>query len=347
MNDHLSLGEGNTPILALSRLGDHLDLPSLAAKAEWLSPTGSYKDRIALETMRDALRTGCRGWIGTSSGNGGAAMAAYGSRAGLAGVLCVAADAPQEKLMSILPYDVTLMPMTSLGSSEMDALEVLAREHRFKLSITAYRYNPEGMLGAETIGREIISQGSFTHVYVPAGGGGLLVAIARGMMGDATHSGHIGKTQEDSIPRIICVQPGGCSPIVECLEGSINEPIVGECNTTISGLQLPAPPDGDAAVAAVRATRGWGTAVHDTDAWRAQELLAKMEGIFVEPASATTLAAIIADQRAGRLRKGDRPLAVLTGSGLKDLRRTAERLALPTSSVDMDAVRAFLRDFSR
>mgnify|MGYP001041091450 FL=1 len=82
----LTLGEGNTPLIALPRLAERWDLAGLYAKAEYLNPTGSYKDRIAAATMVEALRLGRRGWIGTSSGNGGAAMSAYGRRAGLPGV---------------------------------------------------------------------------------------------------------------------------------------------------------------------------------------------------------------------------------------------------------------------
>jgi threonine synthase len=329
--DPLSLGEGNTPVLSLRRLAAELGLPEVAAKAEWINPTGSYKDRIARATMQDAFTRGYRGWLGTSSGNGGASMAAYGSRAGLPGVLCVAADAPEEKLLSIVPYDVTLLPMISLGPSEMDELRAVARDHHYKLSITAYHYNPEGMAGAEAIGQEIVRQGDFTHVYVPAGGGGLLVAVARGMLASASTS-----------PQLVCVQPEGCDPIVRCLDEVIPHPHIGSCTTTISGLQLPSPPDGEAAVSAVRSTMGWGRAVSDDAAWQAQDLLARTEGVFVEPASATTVAAIIADTRSGRLGPNDRPLAVLTGSGLKDLRRAAGRRTIPTTPVSLDEVRARL-----
>ena len=73
-----------------------------------MNPTGSYKGRIASATMRDALRRGARGWVGTSSGNGGAAMSAYGARAGLAGFLCIAADAPPEDLTHHAPEGATL-----------------------------------------------------------------------------------------------------------------------------------------------------------------------------------------------------------------------------------------------
>lgn len=306
----VSLGEGNTPILLLASVAQSLGLNDVFGKAEWMNPTGSYKDRIAAATISDAIRHSRRGWIGTSSGNGGASMSAYGARAGLPGYLCVAADAPAEKIRSIIPYGVTLLPMTQLGIEEMNAIGELAKEFQLKLSVTAYRYNPEGMSGAEAIGAELRNQGDFTHVYVPTGGGGLLVAVARGM-GSSTSA------------RIICAQPEGCSPIVRFLNQEITAPYVDLCTSTISGLQLPTPPDGDLAATAVVESRGWGSAVSDEDTWSMQDFLAEREGIFVEPASALAVAAMANDVRSGRLPASARPIAILTGTGLKDLRRFA------------------------
>jgi threonine synthase len=310
--DRLSLGEGDTPMLQLSAIASRCSVAEVWAKAEWMNPTGSYKDRIASATMGAAIRSGARGWVGTSSGNGGAAMSAYGARTGLPGFLCVAADAPPEKLQSIAPYGAAQLPMAELGLTEMDAIERLAHEYELQLAITAYRYNPEGMAGAEAIGEEITHQGVFTHVYVPTGGGGLLVAVARGLARGAAGS-----------PKVVCTQPAGCAPIARHLAGELPAPKVDACETVISGLQLPAPPDGVLATAAVRASGGWGCAVSDEATWAAHDLLARTEGVFVEPASALAVAAIIDDVATGRLTASDRPVAVLTGTGLKDLRRYA------------------------
>lgn len=304
----VTLGEGNTPILSLTSVARSLGLNDVFGKAEWMNPTGSYKDRIAAATIDDAIRRSNRGWIGTSSGNGGASMSAYGAKAGLPGYLCIAADAPAEKVRSIVPYGATLLPMSSLGIAEMDAIGQLAEEFELKLSVTAYRYNPEGMFGAEAIGTELRSQGDFTHVYVPTGGGGLLVAVARGL-------GRASST------RIICAQPEGCNPIVRYVNDEIESPRIDTCTSTVSGLQLPTPPDGEIAATAVVESKGWGCSVSDEDAWSMQDFLARKEGVFVEPASALAVAALANDARSGRLPASARPVAILTGSGLKDLRR--------------------------
>lgn len=317
IHEPLEMGEGDTPVISLPTLARYAGIPEIFVKAEWMNPTGSYKDRIAAATITDAVRKRQRGWIGTSSGNGGAAMAAYGARAGLRGFLCVAANAPNEKLVSILPYGATILPMTSLGLVEMDAIAGLAAEYDLKLSVTAYRYNPEGMSGAERIGSELLRQGSFTHVYVPTGGGGLLVAIVRGM-----------SRRDMRAPKVVCAQPRGCNPIVQFLNGTCGAPILERCESTISGLQLPDPPDGLLAADGVRDTGGWGSDVTDEDAWAAQDLLARSEGVFVEPASALAVAALLSDLRNGRLTSRDRPIVVLTGGGFKDLRRYSSKTGL-------------------
>lgn len=312
-----SLGEGDTPVIELPAVAERAGLPRVWAKAEWMNPTGSYKDRIAAATMRAAIGRGARGWVGTSSGNGGAAMAAFGARSGLPGFLCVAADAPAEKLASIVPYGTSMLPMTELGPTEMDAIERLADEFGLQLAITAYRYNPVGMAGAEAIGEELARQGPFTHVYVPTGGGGLLCAVARGLARSASDA------EAAAPPRVVVAQPAGCAPVARHVEGELDAPRVGGCTSLVSGLQLPDPPDGVLAAEAVRASGGWGCSVTDDATWAAQELLARGDGVFVEPASALAVAAILADVASGRLTAADRPVAVLTGSGLKDLRRFA------------------------
>ncbi|MEE6282878.1 pyridoxal-phosphate dependent enzyme [Georgenia sp. MJ170] len=317
----LTMGEGGTPMVSLDVLAARWGLGRLWGKAEYLNPTGSYKDRIAVATMEHARREGHRGWLGTSSGNGGAAMAAYAVRAGLPGVLLVLADAPAEKLASIAPYGVLQLSMARMGPDVMARLGEIADAEQLILTITAHRHNPVGMRGADGIGAEIAAHGRATHVYVPTGGGGLLVATARGLRDGGSGAA------------VVVAQPAGCAPIVRAVAGEIPQPQIETWATAISGLQLPVPPDGDLAVGAVIGSDGWGTAVPDDEAWAAQDELVRAEGIFVEPASAVALAAVRADAKAGRVGADDQPCVVLTGHGLKDLGRFtgADRRPTPTA----------------
>ncbi len=328
----VTLGEGDTPLVGLPVLARRLGVGRLSAKLESLNPTGSYKDRIAAMSLSLARHQGRRGWIASSSGNAGVAMAAYGARAGLPGFLCLVASAPLEKRVPLLPYAAGVVAVDGVGDGAttrsitglVDQVLAAAERHDLYLGITAHAFNHDGMRGADTIGYELAEQASTTtHVYVPVGGAGLLVAVARGLASRAMPAA------------VVACQPAGCAPVVDVLRGVRAEPVVARCETTVSGLQVPNPPDGDAALAAVAASGGWGTAPADGEILAAQRLLAAAEGVFVEPAAATTLAALIADAEAGRVGAGDDVVLVMSGAGWKDLGRFGpDAEGLPIVPVD-------------
>lgn len=339
----VTLGEGGTPVIALDRLAARLGLERLSAKLETANPTGSYKDRVAAMTVSLARHQGYRGWVATSSGNAGLAMAAFGTRAGLPGFLCVVSTAPQEKRVPLVPYGIGVVAVDGVGDGAsatsgtglMAHVAAAAERHGLFLAITANAHNPLGMRGIDTLGYELAEQvPDMTHAYAPTGGGGLAASLARGLAA---------RSQPGAV--VVC-QPLGCAPIARHLAGELDQPVVGGCDTLISGLQLPAPPDGQLAVDAVRASGGWGTAVDDAAILRAQHLLATTEGVFVEPAAATSLAALLDDHERGRLRGDDHPVLILTGAGWKDQSRFAAAAArIPTAQVD-DVPRA-IADWAR
>ncbi len=319
----VGLGEGATALIALPSLAAHLGIRGLWAKLESLNPTGSYKDRVAAMSVSLALQQGKAGWIATSSGNAGQAMAAYGARAGLPGFVCLVASAPTEKRRALVPYGVDLVRVTGVGHGASPAAEeklfesvrTAALRHDLYLGITAHAFNPQGMRGIDTIAYELAEQlPGVTHVYVPTGGGGLLTAVARGL----AHRGMAGT-------RVIACQPSGCAPIARHLRGELPEPMVEACRSDISALQLPRPPDGPQAARSVRASGGWGTHVPDESILDAARSLAA-EGVFVEAAAAVSLAAAVDDARAGRLGNDAQVVLVLTGAGWKDLTRSAGHL---------------------
>ncbi len=323
----ISLGEGDTPLVALPRLGAEIGLPRLLAKLENVNPTGSYKDRIAAVSMTLARERGQRGWIATSSGNAGMALAAYGARAGLPGILFTLPTIPREKLLPLLALGVRVHMVEGLGAGASKAAEqamfsgVANAAERFGLflGVTAHKFNPDGMRGVDTLGYELHAQASeIRAVYVPTGGGGLAAATARGL------------ADAGSGAALVVCQPAGCAPIVAFLSGERDAPSVERCDTLISGLQLPSPPDGLMAADRVRTSGGWGSAVDDGSVAEARFRLAQSEGVFVEPASAVALACAIKDRRDGRLGADDAVVLVLTGSGLKELKSIETALPPPT-----------------
>ena len=306
-----------------------LALGSIGLKAEHRNPTGSFKDRIATVAASLIRQDGLTGAVGTSSGNGGAAMAAYGARAGVPVILFTVAGIVDGKLQQILAHGAAVHLVSGLGSRGRTTSHVaptiadMAHEHGWLPFLTGGKYLPEAMRGAETIAFELVEQRPSTDVlYVPIGGGGLLASIYRGYRRLAT-----------TCPRLVGVQPSGCPTVQRALNGDTSPlPLV---DTTISGLQVPVLFD-DETVEAIVSTGGWLVEVEDQDAWDAQRLLAREEGVFVEPAGATALAGMLADAARGNLGSDDNVVVILSGAGHKDP-TAVERLAAANRPLTISA----------
>lgn len=316
----VTLGEGNTPLVRSHHIAQQLGLKALYFKLEGSNPTGSYKDRIAAVGMTRMQELGVTGWAATSSGNAGAALAAYGARAGIAGMLFTLETAPRAKLTQILAHGPRVVAVQGLGRDPaiergtFAAVRQLCEQKGWLMQITAHRFSPIGMEGAKTIAYEIaeVLGEAPSAVYVPTGGGGLLSAIARGF-GDWVQHGQIGH-----MPCMVCVQSLGCDPITQAWQGGHEVRPIPSCNARISGIQLTAPPDGDLALKFVRNSQGWAVSVPDAETYAAQKMLAQHEGIFVEPAAAIGLAAVMRDLRDGKLDPAAPIVCICTGSGFKD-----------------------------
>jgi len=328
-----AMGEGGTPLVRARRVaagaGERVYL-----KLESLNPTGSYKDRIASVGVAVALVHGKAAVAATSSGNAGAAIAAYAARAGLGAVLVVPAEVPPAKLLQIQAYGAVVIPIRGVlgradGSSLMfDAVVRAAAARDWLPMITAHRYAPAAMEGVKTLAFEIVEAlGDAPHrVYAPVGGGGLLAAAWRGFeqanaLGWATR-----------VPRMIAVQPEGCAPVARAAQGGTLR--AAPVRTEVSGLQVSVPPDGALAVHAVRASGGCGIAVSDEAIFDAARRLALEESIFAEPAGATAVAGLLADVAAGRLGRDETAVCLITGTGFKDPKPFIRHDVPPALDVD-------------
>ena len=325
----VSLGEGDTPVVEL-RDADDLPVASLAMKCEHLNPTGSFKDRIASVAVSLAVERGVSGLVGTSSGNGGAAAAAYCVRAGLALTLFALSDVAPQKLLQIRALGVRVYLVDGLGhdakSTEAAATEISRQAAAAGLFpfLTGGRYSPEAMEGAKTIAHEIAGQRpETTVVYAPVGGGGLLAGLGRGFA-EVARSGQ-------RVPRLVAVQPEGCATLRAALEGDVSG-LAGACRTSVSGLQVAQLFDAFGAVDAIEAGDGHVIEVKDAEVHAAQSILARTSGLLVEPAGATAYAGVRADARRGALDPADRVIVIGTGAGYKDtgaLERMAGLDAVP------------------
>jgi len=349
----VSLGEGDTPLVRSERLAASLGLENLYFKMESANPTGSYKDRIAAVAISRALELGQQSWLGTSSGNGGAAVAAYGARAGLPGLICTSPGAAPAKLAQAQAYGARILKVEGFGSSPaadklvFDTLLTASEKYNQALFITAHAFDPWGMDGVKTIAYEIAEELLEVpdRVFVPAGGGGLATAIARGFRDWHMVAGdwYLLHDETPNRPRLTVVQADGCSPIAgSWLKGGGLEPIE-RITTAISGVQLTDPPDGNALLRILREDNGSATSVSDEATYVAQWRLATEEGIFVEPASALTVAAVIQAVEREEVEPDESIVCILTGSGFKD-QVAVEAMAARQSpeQIPLDALNGWL-----
>jgi threonine synthase len=322
----VTLGEGGTPLLSLYATPRGGTGPArLRLKCEHMNPTGSFKDRIAAVAATIMIERSIPGCVGTSSGNGGAAMAAYAARSGRSFLVFALTDTLPQKLIQIRAAGARVALLDGLGhdatATELAATSIVraALARGLLPFITAARFAPEAMEGAKTIAYELAEQApAATAVYVPIGGGGLFSAIGRGyreLAGDLP----------GGPPRLVAVQPSGCATIAGLLAGrgaGLGRPV----ETMLSGLQVPVLFDARGVAAAIKWSGGHHVLVDDADVYRHQERLAREEGIILEPAGAAALAAVTADLRRGVLGPGDDVIVIGTGAGYKDV-QALDRMA--------------------
>jgi len=315
----ISLGEGNTPLIRSRRIGPAAGLKNLYFKIEASNPAGSYKDRfacVAISAMRAAGKTRV---IATSSGNAGAALAAYSAAAGIECRIAVAEAAPESKLRQMLAYGAHIFRIRGFGldpdlsERAFGYLQRIASRKDSALHISAYTFSPTGMSGVETIAFELAEQQpALQHVFAPAGSGGLCIALARGYAQLAARSPGL------RTPAIEVVQPIGNDTIATPLATGAEQARDVTATTKISGLQVPNVIDGHRALTECRATGGTGHAVPDELIWETQRRLALEEGVFTEPAGAAALAGALQAAHAGSLRPEAHIACVVTGTGFKD-----------------------------
>lgn len=316
----ITLGEGDTPLLRSRRIGPSLGIPNLYFKLESTNPTGSYKDRFAFAAVSHMLAAGKTKCIATSSGNTGAALAAYCTAAGIDCRIVIVEGAPVGKLKQMMAYGAGIARIRAFGTDPdvttqvFDILQKLGSGNDAAMQVSGFVFCPDGMSGVQTIAYELAEQsnGPIHHVFCPAGGGGLCVAMARGFR-QLRSSGQLAQ-----MPAVECVQPVGNNTIAGPLRDGLPKAQTVQCTTQISGLQVASVVDGDLVIEECRDTGGTGHLVDDDFIWATQKRLAREEGIFTEPAGATSVAGAIQAVRNGDVSTNATIVCIVSGSGFKD-----------------------------
>ena len=295
----VTLGEGWTPLV---------EAPAwdAAVKLEYVSPSGSFKDRGAATTLSRAASLGIDRVVEDSSGNAGAAIALYAARAGIDAEVFVPAGAAASKLAAIERAGADVVRVE--GGRSAAAAACQARVADGDVWYASHAWNPAFYAGTATFAFELCAQRGWTvpdAVVLPVGHGTLLLGAYRGF--EALHA--VGWTE--ALPSLLAVQAAGRSPIADRLRG----PTAGE-NTLADGIQVETPARPDQLLDALEATAGDAVAV-DGEATRHALRDLRRAGFDVEPTSAAAVAGLEAYCDRGVVAADDDVVVALTGSGLR------------------------------
>jgi threonine synthase len=299
----LTLNEGNTPLVKLERLSAELDV-ELFVKLEGANPTGSFKDRGMVMAVAKAVEEGSKTVICASTGNTSASAAAYAARAGLRCIIVI----PEGKIA-----------MGKLAQAMMYGAEIISIEGNFDQALKMVRniseqepitlvnsVNPFRLEGQKTAAFEICEQLGFAPdiLAIPVGNAGNISAYWKGFKEYAAK-------KETRLPKMFGFEAAGAAALV-------HNRVFENPETIATAIRIGNPASWDLAVSAVQESSGRFDEVSDEEILFAYKKLASSEGIFVEPASCASIAGILKNIKNGRIEKGAKIVAVLTGNGLKD-----------------------------
>jgi len=306
-------GIGWTPVIPLGRLANHLGLGDVLLKDDARNLTGSLKDRASALVVAKALELGESVVTTASSGNAAVALAGCCAATDIRCVVFIPQTTPAAKIAQLRAYGAVVLRVQG-GYDAAVAMSYQAAEKRgWYCRSTAF--NPYTAEGKKTAALEIAEQLGRQPpdvVVVPTGDGNILVGLHRGFQ-DAYLLGWI-----DRIPRLIAVQSAQAPALYQAWRSGASDVTAGPAESRAESINVGTPQDGFRALRAVRDTGGCVVTVSDEEALEAVGLLARLSGVFVEPSSATAVAALPALVGSGRLDRDERVVLVNTGHGLKD-----------------------------
>ncbi len=323
----ITLNEGNTPLIHAAKLskevGSNLDV---FLKYEGSHPTGSFKDRGMTVAVTKALEEGCKATICASTGNTSASAAAFSARAGIKSIVVIPKGRiALGKRAQAMIYGALVIEIE--GNFD-DALRIV-REIGDKYPVTIVNsINPYRIQGQKTAAFEICDQlggKAPDHHALPVGNAGNITAYWMG------YPEYRGAGKIDSVPVMLGFQAEGAAPIVR---GHVVE----NPETVATAIRIGNPASWDRAVNAAKESGGLITTVTDEEILAAQKMIASLEGVFCEPASAASVAGIYKLSKSGYFDSGEKKTVVctLTGNGLKDpnivIQQVPEPIVLPANT---------------
>ncbi len=300
----ITLNEGNTPLIKLENLSKELGI-DLYGKFEGLNPTGSFKDRGMTVAISKAAEKGVKATICASTGNTSASAAAYSARAGMKSIVLIPkGNVALGKLAQAMVYGSTVLEVE--GNFD-EALRVV-RESSEKFGVEVVNsINPFRLEGQKTAAFEICEWlGRAPDFQVmPVGNAGNITAYWMGYK-EYKQAGKI-----NSLPVMFGIQASGAAPIVY-------NRIFEKPETIATAIRIGNPARWQEAVKARDESGGKIIDVSDEEIIEAYKKIASSDGIFVEPASAASIAGLLKLVKSGDIQKGSLVVTILTGNGLKD-----------------------------
>jgi threonine synthase len=290
----VSLGEGGTPLVLAPRLSERTGA-EVWLKLEGANPTGSFKDRGMTCAVSAAVREGAHAVVCASTGNTAASAAAYAARAGLRGAVIVPeGKIATGKLAQALMHGARVIALRGNFDQALALVRELAGRHPIALVNSVNEFRIEGQKTAAFEVLEALDD-ELDAVCIPVGNAGNITAYWRGF------------TEAGQRPQMFGFQAAGAAPLVH---GSpVEHP-----ETIASAIRIGNPARWEDAMEAMTSSGGAIRAVTDRQILAAYQFLASSEGIFCEPASAASVAGLLAHGADG----AQRVVCVLTGHGLKD-----------------------------
>jgi len=309
----VTMGEGGTPLISSHSISKELGLKELFIKFEGSNPTGSFKDRGMSVAVSFAKYLGVKLVACASTGNTSSSMSAYARRAGIEPIIVVPrGKVAKGKLSQSILYGATTI---AIEGNFDDALQVILQANSLGLVYPLNSINPWRIEGQKTVAFEIVDELNKVPDWIalPVGNAGNISAVWKGLL----ELKKFGLVKE--IPRLLGVQASGAAPLVNAFRKGLEAPEpISDPETIATAIRIGNPASGKRALKAIKESKGYLVAVKDEEIIKAQRLLARQEGVGVEPASAAAVAGVLNAVREGIVKKDESVVAIATGHALKD-----------------------------
>lgn len=310
----VTLQEGGTPLYKCDRLARELNLRSLYVKNEGANPTGSFKDRGMTVGVTKAQELDVGITVCASTGNTSASMAAYAAKAGIRCIVLVpSGKVALGKLSQAMMYGAEVIAIKDNFDTALEMVREASRRFEWYLLNSI---NPFRIEGQKTATFEICDHLGWQppdRIVLPVGNAGNITAYWKGL----TEFHKLGIIPE--LPKMTGIQASGADPIAKAIAtGSEGIQPVKKPETIATAIRIGKPVNWKRALNAIRESQGTAEAVTDEEIISAQKLLARTEGIFVEPASASSIAGVKKLVENGKIPHDESIVCITTGHGLKD-----------------------------